>query len=195
MSSGARRITDRTLLRFSDEVRTSFAFLEALGFHCVRAEATFVLFESSTFAINIFHGLQSYEIGLDVADAQASDTYSFSEILRLLNREEAEQYRDYATHTADGVAEAVRRLAELFRKCFDAGILEDKGQLFCRLQSQRHGIARNRALEVQLEQARIKCEDAWRKKDFVEIVKILAPLREHLSSVELNRLEYARKQL
>lgn len=185
-------VTDRSLLRFADEVKAHFAFLETLGFRCVRAEATLVRFESSTASINIYHGRQSYEIGLEIEFAAVGDAYSFSELLRLVDNKQAEQYRNYSTHTAQGVVEGVRKLAELFQKCVDAGILNDS-QLFSRLKLQRGEWAKNYALETQLEQARKKSELAWAEKDFAKVFQILAPLQEHLTPSDLKKLEYAKK--
>lgn len=184
-------VTNRLLLRFADEVKTRFAFLEALNFHCIRTDATAVRFESPKLAINVYHGRQSYEIGLEIESTRVPDAFSFSEILRLVKDDRAEQYRSYAAHTAGDVAEGVRQLAELFRKCIDTGILEDS-ELFSRLQAQRDEWARNYALEVQLEQARKKLESAWTGKDFRKVVQVLTPLQEHLSPSELKKLEYAK---
>ena len=185
--------TNRALLRFADEVKKHFAFLETFGFRCARSEATLVRFESPKLAISVFHGRKSYEISLEIESAQGSETYSFSEILRLVHDDRAEQYRDYATHIVEGVAEGVRQLAELFRKCVDAGIFNDS-ELFSRLKLQREDSARNYALETQLEQARKKSESAWAEKDFEKVVQALAPLQEHLNPSDLKKLEYARKQ-
>jgi len=187
-----KNITDRSLLRFADEVKLRFVFLETLGFRCVRSEAILVRFEASNIAISVYHDQQSYEISLAIEDVRGSDSYSFSEILRLVNSEGVEQYRDYATHTVEGVAEGVRRLAELFQKCVDAGILKDSN-LFSRLKLQRSEWAKNYALQTQLEQAHKKSESAWAEKDFDRIVQTLAPLQEHLNPSDLKKLEYAKK--
>ncbi len=165
------QITDRALLRFADEVKARFAFLETLGFQCVRSEATLVRFESPKLAVSVFHGRQSYEISLEIEDARGSEPHSFSEILRLVHNERAEQYRDYATRTVEGVVEGVRQLAELFRKCVDAGIFDDS-ELFSRLKLQREEWARNCSLETQLEQAHKKSESAWAEKNFWKVVRI-----------------------
>ena len=118
---------------------------------------------------------------------------SFSEILRLVDNERAEQYRDYATHTVEGVAKGVRQLAELFRECIGAGILNDSG-FFPRLKLQRDEWAGNYALETQLERARKISESAWAEKNFEKVVRILAPFQEHLNPSDLKKLEYAKKQ-
>jgi hypothetical protein len=186
--------TDRASLGFADAVKAKFGFLEGLGFRCVSTEATLVRFESPTLAINISHGRQSYEISLEIDQGRESETYSFSEILRLVQVEQAERYRDYATHTVAGVTEGVSQLAELFRKCVVVGILNDS-ELFFRLKFQRSEWAKNYALETQVEQARRKSESAWAEKDFARVVQVLAPVQEHLGSSELKKLEYAKKQM
>ncbi len=185
-------IANRALLRFSDEVKARFAFIETLGFRCVRSEATLVRFESTKLAVTVYHENLSYEISSAIESVHGSDAYSFSEVLCLVNGERIEQYRDYAAHTVEGVAEGVRRLAELFRKCVDAGILNDR-ELFPRLKLQRSEWAKNYTLEIQLKQARNKSESAWAEKDFGKVVQALSPLQEHLDPSELKKLEYAKK--
>ena len=188
------RVIDRSLLRFAEEVKDRFSFFETLGFRCVRSEATFVRFESLGVSINVYHGRRSFEIGLEIESAPSPiDAYSFSEILRLVDSKQAQHYRDYATHTAQGVAEGVRQLAELFQLCMAAGILNDK-QLFSRLRLQREELGRNYALETQLEQARRKSEAAWQKKDYEAVVKALKPLRAALTASEVGKLEFAEKR-
>lgn len=194
MSMAIERFTDRSLLRFAEEVKDRFSFLEGLGFHCVRSEATFVRFESPKAGINVYHGRHSFEIDLEIESTpSATDAYSFSEILRLADSKQAERYRNYATHTAQGVAEGVRQLAELFQRCIAAGILKGD-QLFSRLKLQREKLGRNYALETQLEQARKKSEAAWNKKDYAAVVKALSPLRAALTATEVGKLEFAEKQ-
>lgn len=187
-------ITNRSLLRFPEEVKTHFAFLESKGFRCVRSKATEVQFDSAELTVHIYHDRKSYEISLQIENVRGSDSYSFSEILRLVHNDRAKHYRDYATHTLEGVAQGVRQLAELFRECVDAGILDDS-ELFSRLKVQRNEWARSYALETQLEQARKNSESAWTEKNFGKVIEILAPFQEHLNPSDLKKLEYAKKQI
>jgi hypothetical protein len=188
----AERVTDRSLLRFTDEVKRHFAFLEDKGFRCTRSESILVHFESPKVAIDVYHDQWSYEIGLQIQNVRGSDSFSFSEILRLVHSEQVERYRDYATHTVEGVAEGVRQLSEVFQKCVDAGILNDS-ELFSRLKLQREEWARNYALDTQLRQARKMSESAWAEKNFRKVVQALSPLQEHLDLSDLRKLEYAKK--
>lgn len=185
---------DRVLLRFAEEVITHFAFLETKGFRCLSSEATLVQYGSGDVRINIHHGRQSYEISLHIENMLVSNSYSFSELLRLIDNERGEQYRDYAAQTVQGVAEGVRQLADLLRECVDAGILDDI-ELFCRLKLQRDEWAKNYALETQLEQVRSKAESAWTEKNFGKVIEVLTPFQEHLTPSDLKRLGYAKKQI
>jgi len=195
VSMATERVTDRSVLRFAEEVKDCFSFLEALGFRCVRSEATFVRFESPRVSINVYHGRHSFEIDLEIEPASSpTDAYSFAEILRLVDREQLGHTRSYATHTAQGVAEGVRQLAELFQRCIAAGILNDD-QLFSRLKLQKKELVKHYALETELFQARRAAEAAWHKKDYAAVVKALKPLRAALTATEVGKLEFAEKQL
>lgn len=186
-------ISDRSLLRFSEEVKSRFSFIEPLGFRCVRSEATLVRFESSKIAITVYHEKLSYEISSAIEKMHGSDVYSFSEVMCLVNGERIEQHRDYAAHTVEGVAEGVRKLADLFRKCVEAGILNDS-ELFYRLKLQREEWTRSYSLDTQLEQARKIAALAWAEKDFRRVVQALSPLQEHLDATDLKKLKFARKR-
>lgn len=195
MSKTARQVADRSLLRFADEVTDRFAFLDAQGLRRVHVEDTLVRFESHRLTINIYHGRQSYEIGLEVeGPASPHDRYSFSELLRLVDQEQAQHYRCFAAHNIQGVSNGVRQLAETFQKYFTSGILDDN-RLFSRLKQQRETLNRDYAKDVELQQARRKADDAWHQKDYSLVVKNLKPLRDSLSPSEVAKLAFAEKHL
>ena len=188
-------MNDRSALRFDAEVKERFSFLGDLGFHCVRAESTFVRFESQSASLNVYHGRQSFEIGLEIEPAPPDrDCFSFSEILRLVDREQALHYRNYGTHTLPGVAKGVHQLALLLERCIEGGILKDK-QLFSRLRLQREEFRQCYAVETELVQARRKSELAWRNKDYEAFIKALQPLRAALKATEVAKLKFAEKQI
>lgn len=185
---------DRPILRFAEEIKDRFSFLEPLGFRQICSAATFMRLESPSIGINIFHGRRSFEIGLEIYSTLApTETYAIPEIVRLVDKGEGDQYKYYAAHTMQGVAEGVGKLAEHFQRCTAAGILSDN-QLFARLKQQRQELITRYALEVELRQARRNSEIAWCKKDYAAFVEALKPLRESLTPTELRKLEYAEKQ-
>lgn len=189
----SKRPQDRASLRFADEVLKRFAFLLDSGFAVAETDPTFVQFKSPLIILNVFHGRRSYEIGLELASAdKPADTYPLYYLLWLADPNYS--YRVFQAESTESVAEGVRQLAERFKPCFDIGLLNDK-DLFVKFERQSKIWSHEFAMEVNLQQAHRFSNEAWLKKDFHEVVKILSPYRGHLTPTDLNRLEYAEKHL
>jgi hypothetical protein len=186
---------DRQSLQFAEEVEKKFSFLSAHGLKCVQSEPTLVRFESRSAYVNVYHGRQSFEVGLEIGlltPSPEETSYSMSEIIRLVEPSKADEYRDYAAHNAEAVVEGVQRLSALLRRYVSAGILDD-ARLFERLGKGREAWSHNYAKEVNLTQARRKLESAWHAKDYAKVVELLNPLRDALTPTELQKLDYAEK--
>ena len=63
--------TDCTSLRFAETVEENFSFLQGHGFKRVQSEPAFVRFESSCIHLNVYHGRQSFEVGLEISPVGA----------------------------------------------------------------------------------------------------------------------------
>lgn len=186
---------DREDLHFGELVEQHFQFLQMHGFRCELSEPSFVRFASKQTFVNIYHGRLSYEIGLELGsfvDSVNDNSYSMAEIIRLVESNEKNDYRNYAAHTFENVAEGVKTLAVHFRKYVDAGVLSD-ASLFERLQKNREKWSREYATEMDLYHARQLLADAWHSKDYKRVVELLKPLRDLLTSSEVHKLEYAEK--
>ena len=189
------RSIDRSLLHFPEEVKRRFTFLAASGFRDVHAEPTLVRYESQPMIINVFHGRRSYEIGLEIESREVpAESHTMSEILRLVDAERADNYRNFAAHTVEGVAQGVQQLAVLFQKCIEAGIFNDE-HFFPRLKVQRSTLTNDYWFKMNFKQAHYEAESAWSKKDFGKVVQILSPLQEHLNPSDLKKLDYAKNHL
>jgi hypothetical protein len=186
-------LNDRSRLRFADQVKTHFRFLNDHGFRLVSTSETLLRYESPVLAINIYHGRQSFEIDLELEFPKARATYSFSELLFLFNRD-AERPRKFASSTPEGTAEGVRTLAALFKACVLADLLGDP-RLPDRLEAQCQRRSREYDMAVQLEQVRAKLDRAWKRKDLTKVVNLLDPFEAHLSRTEREKLEYARRHI
>jgi hypothetical protein len=193
MSADANGVSSMRQLRFVEEVNIQFGFLRDMGFTRVHCEDTIVQFQSSMVGVTIYHGRQSYEIGLEITFPSSKDRFPISAILLLIDPIQADEYRNPAGTTVESVAVGVRGLAELFRKCIDSGVLCDD-RVLSRLETLCSERIRKFSLDVELRQAHRKCESAWAEKDLAKVVQILSPLREHLATGDLRRLEYAEKR-
>jgi hypothetical protein len=186
---------DRRAMRFAETVEEAFSFLELHGFKRIKSEPTFVRFATQRIRLDVYHGRQSFEVGLEIASLEAGSddkSYSMSEIIRLVEPSKADEYRNYAAQSAAEVGEGVRRLAARVRRYVDAGVL-DNPRFFRLLQENREKWAQNYAREVNLTQVRRQLEIAWHAKDYPKVVTLLHPLRATLTPTELQKLEYAEK--
>lgn len=191
-------MSDRRMLRFPDAVLVHFAFLTNDGFRPVLCEPTLARFESKRQIVTVYHGRQSYEVGLEIgpsATARVNKTpYSMSEIIRLVEPDKAEEYRNYVAQDAEGVEEGVRRLASLLRRYAAAGLFDDP-DLFVRLERQRSAWKLNLARDLNLTQLRQKLDAAWRSRDYARVIDLLEPMRSELTSTELKKLEFATQEM
>lgn len=189
---------DRHVLHFAEVVEENFNFLAAHDFERTRRELTLVRFESKCVYVNVYHGRKSFELGLEVGQAALGlpngTPYTMSEIVRLAEPAKADEYRNYAARDAAGVRAGVQQLAALFRRYFDAGVLDDSG-VFVRFKRQREAWAQDFAQEVNLRQVRRKLDVVWHAKKYSEVVELLEPLRATLTPTELKKLEYAKKEI
>lgn len=188
----------RAGLRFPEMVHKYFSFLELHGFHCVKSLSTYVRFESPPLFINIYHGRSSFEIGVELGvigehDKVGNYPYSLSALLEVARYPKAEEYRDFATHTPDGVNEGVKIESELFKN-FVLPILNNP-DLFELLKEQRKVRTEKYFKKEKLFYLRRDLDKAWLAKDYPRVVELLRPARKDLDIVQIKKLEYAENRL
>lgn len=183
----------RDALGFDASVEREFEFLGEHGFIVRRREPTLVRFESDRLGIDVYHGRQSYEIGLLIGPARPvrAKVYSMSLLLDIAVPELAREYRDYAAVEPEAVRRGASELARLFRLCVDRGILVQR-DLLERLAERGAQAAHDYAAEVLLSQTRRKVEAAWKVRDYAEVVELLSPVEHLVGEVERKKLRYAR---
>jgi hypothetical protein len=195
MNSKIETRMNRANLRFSELAQVHFAFLPAQGFTCVRSDSTFVRFESSSLFINIYHDFLSFEIDVEIGRLgngnDEKQPYPMSALLEAAGVPTAEKYRSYATRTPDGVDEGLTKLAKLFSDYVSQNI--QNAELFRVLKEQRQARIHEFAQEVKFRQMRQKLDIMWHAKDYAGVVKLLFPLRDVLTPIELHKLKYAEK--
>lgn len=188
----------RVDLRFPEMVQKYFAFLEARNFRCVKTLMTFVRFESPSLFVNVYHGRSSFEIGAELGiigehDKVGNYPYSLSALLEVARYPKAEEYRDFATHTPEGVNEGVKLVSRLFQD-YVVPILNNP-ELFELLKEQRKVRTEKYFKKEKLYYLRRDLDKAWLAKDYPKVVEILSPVRKDLDLVQIKKLEYAEKHL
>lgn len=188
----------RTHLGFAEEVQNAFGFLvRELNYRCVAREPTFVRYESDQVFVNVYHGRASYELGVEIgrldSPGEAQHGYTLAELMRLVDPESEAGYRYVTARTAGLVEQGVAHLSELFRR-YAGAALQGEADTFAQLHEQRRRWNHEYANEVMLSQVRPQAEEAFRRKDYAEALKLFESIREGLTPSELKKLEYARKK-
>ena len=182
---------DRTRFDFANVVRQRFAFLADYGFHETESLPTIVRYRRGDLDLNVYHGRQSYEIGLQVG--HADEQFSMSELVRAADPEAAERYRNAAATTPAALASGLERLAELVVRYGDRALRDDPG-FFADLRRQRQFWAETYALDVLAAQTRPKAEAAFRDGRYREAAELYERIAARLSPAEKAKLAAARKR-
>jgi hypothetical protein len=187
-------VNDEPLSRwFKDCVMDEFQFLMLHGFRYVDSPEESIQFTSSIAKVEVYRDVRSNEISLQFSNQPGNQSYSISELVRLFEgTEAARKYRDYASHTREGVKEGVHKLAMKLLSFIDSPEWRI-GNLFERLEASGKVWAYEYSVETQLEQVRKKVALAWHSKDYRSVVELLSPFIDYLSNSESKKLEYAKK--
>jgi len=180
---------------FADAVAASFHFLtDRFGFKIVRRAPTFVRYESSHIFVNIYHGRSSYEIGLEVGlrgDPLQEEKFTLGDILEAVAA--PQRYSFLQASTQDRVAKYVRRLADLALAHGEPVFGGDK-EVFAKLRSAQGRQSQDYLLGIRLARARKAALAASQRQDYAAVIRILKPLRDHLTASEAKRLQYAERR-
>ncbi len=177
---------------FGECVMEEFPFLRSKGYSSVDSQKDSVRFTSSNLIVEVYRDVRSNEISLQIANSIGNRSYSISELVRLFEgTETARSYRDYASHTLEGIKEGVRQLAMKLQDFIDSPEWCN-GDLFERLEASGEAWAHEYSLETQLEQVRKKLQVAWQLKDYRSVVELLEPFVDYLSESESKKLKYAK---
>jgi hypothetical protein len=183
--------SDRTYLNFAEEARQAFAFLGELGFSEIEALPTLVRYRKDDVVIDVYHGRQSYEIGLGIT--AFGTRYAISEIIRHIDPEIAKSYRYAAATTPDGVVAGLKELS-LLLKLYGRSALDGDPQLFASLECERKLWSEEYALDVLAEQLRSQAHEAFRQKNYSKAADLYSRIRERLSPAELKKLSIAEER-
>ena len=190
---------DRSSLRFCEQTRSAFRFLESeWGFKVAEELPTFVRYERYPVYIFVYHGRISFEIGVGagaLSEAHpAGDEYDLSAIVELSEPDVGKRYRSPAVDTEAAVGRALEKVALLLRK-YGKEVAAGQDAAWRGLEA--IGRARIQALgaESAAFQARPKAQVAFREGDYELAARLYSSIEASLSKVELRKLEIARKKL
>ena len=182
---------DRSRLGFAETVRREFAFLADFDFYEVESSPTIVRYRKDDLNLNVYHGRQSYEIGLQIG--RGGEQISMEQLIRVSDPAGWENYRVLAAANPEGVVSGVTRLAELARLYGERALRGDP-EFFAEVRRQRKLWIDAFALDVIESQTRPKAEAAFREGRYREAVELYERIATRLSPAERAKLAVARKR-
>lgn len=193
-------ISRRVQLRFTPEVLSNFHFLiKDYDFRCVKAEVTFVRYESKFIFMNIYHGRRSYELGVEIGKLEKSHVeqengFTIGEVMDLAGVRKDLRFTFFQASSKDQVQIFVRKLAEYVKK-YAKPILDGHYEIFEKLEILRKNKSDAYIREAELRNIREMADVAWKQKEYTKFVELYNPVKDGLTSIERKKLDYARKKL
>lgn len=189
---------ERAALGFPEATRSSFRFLETMGFRPVEEKVTFVRYESSEMFVNVYHGRASYELGLEIGRLDEPNKRLYLEdIVVWAGAEKAEgfgQHTMFQVSSREGVHEFVPKIAALLKK-YGLPLLRDDKEAFAAAKALQSSRAKALTKEFNMRGVRRKAEAAWHAKDYAQVIELYDPVRDDLTEIEAKRLAYAEQQV
>lgn len=191
MSASDKVSPDRTRLNFANAVTERFAFLDDRGFSVTELLPTIVRYRKGDVEVDVYHGRQSYELGFGIE--RHGVRYSLSDLIRTVDLQAGEQYRNFAATTQDGIAEGLTQLVGWVKRYCEPALRGDP-EFFAALDRQRKIWAESYALDVLAVQLRPKANEAFRRGNYRKASELYERIRLRLTPAELKKLTLAKKR-
>ena len=190
-------ISDRDALQFDSSVTKSFCFLITdYDFQVVRVEPTIVQYETSKVFINIYHGRQSFEIGVEIGlICRGYDSrFRLPVVLKgLLGKQTKHVQTFYQAHEKHVISHCVQKLALLVKEHCDP-VLRGDQSAFNLVEKSSFQESNAITQKYSIEPIKYKADIAWKQKDYESVVSLYGSIKKHLNDIEKKRIDYARRQ-
>ena len=187
---------DRASLGFAEAVQSALEIV-ALdhGLGMVEAGPTRVRYESGLMFLNIYHGRQSYEIGVEVgllADEQGCK-FGLPDVLAALLGRDHGCRTYFQASKKDALMKCVEQIAALIEQHYGPVLAGDRNtwEQIAAVTAE-HDAAYTK--EVVQQPIREAANEAWREQDYQKVRELYGSIRQDLTPVERKRLTYAEKQ-
>jgi hypothetical protein len=186
---------DRASLGFAEAVQAALEVV-ALGdgLRLVEAGPTRVRYESDRVFLNIYHGRQSYEIGVEVGLLADGDSRKFGlpDVLAAVVGSSYPGRTYFQASNAEAVTKCAGEIAALIDDYYGP-VLAGERETWERIAAVAD--ERNTAYTKEIVQRPIReaATEAWAKGDYQKVRELYQSIRSDLSPVEKKRLAYAEK--
>ncbi len=169
---------DRRDLGFAQAANREFEFVQAtFGLVPGSSEPTVVRYVGKGLFLDVWHGRQSYELGLDLGRTgqpeEVANPYHMADLLAVSGDESGSAaYRNFAAVTREAVAKGLARLSSDLQK-YGREALDGHAPVFERMAELRSARAHDYAAAVHEVQVRAKIQEAWEAHDYQRTASLL----------------------
>lgn len=188
---------------FQSEVRNRLSFLQQdYGFRLevIDEYESFasLQFESDRVVLRILFSHRDHEIELifgrkGIDDSRNASLFTIRDLLTAIGRQQI-LTSEFLSFDSESLSRWIEYIAELLATVGRPYLLGDK-KAYANLQKVRSDYIDNWKLDIKLQDARDEMSKAWQKRDYAEVVRILEPIRNHLSEAEKKKFFYAQRHL
>ncbi len=179
---------------FAEMAARAFSFLENMGFQVSRQANNEVIYEAPRTRVVItwdpYSGELDAYIGLQSEKENSQQLVSLADVLAMQGIDKGKM--PFQVANEDGLFPFLNTLAEELRAHAQLALVGDL-RFFRRLKKFRTAQANLYMRDMHLKAIRNKANEAWRRKDLQEVVKLYAAIRIDLTESEKKKLAYARQ--
>ena len=181
----------RGSLGFEAIVRERFSFLRQFGFREIDARSTIVSYGNGNLGVTIYHGRQSYEVGVEIG--RRGQWFPSDLAIAAVDKDAYRKYRRPAATTKTALACAVARQASLVRKYAEPALRGDRS-FFLRLGETGDLLVRERVAAALVSRTKPMAAAAFRERRYADAVKLYESMLDHLSVADKAKLAAARRR-
>jgi hypothetical protein len=182
-------------LGFEESIAAAFGILGEYGFTPIGSDNVSAHFESECARLAIRHGRSSHELSLQLARTDHPDElahpYSMQDLIRAVDRDRGNRYRNFAASSRDAVSQGLRQLADDLVQYGDRA-LRCEPESFAAMQRERVVAIENLARASQRAREDAAVLEAFDQQDWDRVIRAYEERAGSLSRLELKRLEIAR---
>ncbi len=198
MSNMEGRDLARHELGFAESTRALFSFLVAdFGFSLIETDDFTVRYVSDSVRLVIRHGRLSYELSLDLARSdhqeEVAHPYDIADMLRLVNEDRAQRYRNFTAASPGAVTRGLKQLADDLRKVGEDA-LRCNAKFFAVIARERESAIEKLGRERQRPSEDAEARAAFNRQDWARVIEVYQAWGDSLSAPQSKRLEIARQR-
>ncbi len=182
---------------FSKWATEEFSFLLDRGFSLSSDDSEEVRFQSAKSVVRITWDRRSGELEVYLQllhEAVGDKPYSLRDLLSMEGKDLPEAREPFQVSEQDRLRPFLKRLADDVSKYASNALAGDR-MYYRRLSEFRSGEARSFMKGMHLRQARAKADEAWRLRNYEQIVEQYESIRDDLNATERRKLEIAKDRM